>query len=174
MRTDLCVHSFAPVLQEMNEKNPKLLSAEAVIVMGIQNLCWSHLEKQNKQLTFLHYTQMHACKRKPCYYLIVFVHGQTNQITEQVFDLILKQTDVCERLSGQIHKLVGIHYLTCLDHQVNFIVMTSTTLDLSNPIYPSSYVPTGAGSPEQTSGYPDADVTIAKMEETAVMKVTLL
>lgn len=51
-RTDLCVHSFAPVLQEMNEKNPKLLSAEAVIVMGIQNLCRSHLERQNKRLNF--------------------------------------------------------------------------------------------------------------------------
>lgn len=49
--------------------------------------------------------------------LIIFVHGQTNEITEQVVDLVLKQTDVCERLACQIHELVRINYLTFRNHQ---------------------------------------------------------
>lgn len=44
-------------------------------------------------------------------------------------------------------------------------------LETATATYPSSFAPTGAGSPEQTSGCPGADAIIAKMEERAVKGV---
>lgn len=41
-------------------------------------------------------------------------------------------------------------------------------LETATATYPSPFAPTGAGSPEQTSGCPGADAIIAKMEERAV------
>ncbi len=43
-------------------------------------------------------------------------------------------------------------------------------LKTATKTYPSSFAPTGAGSPEQTSGCPGADAIIAKMEERAVKR----
>lgn len=128
---------------------------------------------------------MSVKKNKQKTNLIIFVHGQTNEITEQIVDLVLKQTDVRERLACQIHELVRVNYLTFRNHQdPKLISMTvpdseSCVIYYLTPFsaiatYPSFFAPTGAGSPEQTRGCPGADAIIAKMEERAVKGVTLL
>lgn len=48
---------------------------------------------------------------RPSAHLAVFAHGQTSQVTQQIAQVLFKQTGICQVLPSQVHKLVGVHHL---------------------------------------------------------------
>lgn len=47
----------------------------------------------------------------PSTHLAVFAHGQTSQVTQQIAQVLFKQTGICQVFPSQVHKLVGVHHL---------------------------------------------------------------
>lgn len=47
----------------------------------------------------------------PSAHLVVFARGQTSQVTQQIAQVLFKQTGICQVLPSQVHKLVGVHHL---------------------------------------------------------------
>lgn len=47
----------------------------------------------------------------PSAHLAVFAHGQTSQVTQQIAQVLFKQTGICQVFPSQVCKLVGVHHL---------------------------------------------------------------